>query len=112
MVVVALPEAGIETLFGPQDENLKRIEKAYRVAVSARGQEIRVSGADAERVSAAEALLRELTAILERGYRFRSGDVATAIRVRQDSPELALDELFLAAQRLFLSSVSVGGLKS
>ena len=96
MAVVALPEAGIETLFGPQDENLKRIEKAFRVEVSARGQEIRVSGPDAERVAAAESLLVELSAILERGYRFRGGDIATAIRVRQDSPELSLDDLFMA----------------
>ena len=48
-VLVTLAEEGIETLFGTQDENLRRIEKAFLVSVSARGSEVRVGGEDVER---------------------------------------------------------------
>jgi phosphate starvation-inducible PhoH-like protein len=41
-------------------------------------------------------LLGQLSGLLDRGYRFQAGDVATAIRVAQDEPGTALEEFFLA----------------
>jgi phosphate starvation-inducible PhoH-like protein len=95
MASLLLAEEGLDTLFGPQDDNLKKIEKAFQVTVAARGRELRVSGADPERVRAAEELLERLSGLLERGYRFRAGDVATAIRVSQEEPGTPLEEFFL-----------------
>ncbi len=40
-------------------------------------------------------LLAELTAVTEKGYRFRPGDVQTAIRVISEAPETSLVEFFL-----------------
>lgn len=93
---LTLAEEGIDTLFGTQDENLRRIEKAFRVSVSARGSEVRIGGEDMDRVHAAERLIQDLASLLQKGYRFRPGEVQTAIRLAVDNPELSLDEFFLA----------------
>ena len=95
MTSLTLAEEGIDTLFGTQDENLRRIERAFRVTLSARGNELRISGEDPDQVRAVERLMSELSALLVKGYRFRPGDVATAIRVIQDDPEASLEEFFL-----------------
>ncbi|HZI63826.1 MAG TPA: PhoH family protein [Thermoanaerobaculia bacterium] len=95
MTSLTLAEEGIDTLFGTQDENLRRIERAFRVTLSARGNELRISGEDPAQVRAVERLMSELSALLVKGYRFRPGDVATAIRVIQDDPEASLEEFFL-----------------
>jgi len=96
MASLTLAEEGLETLYGIQDENLRRIEKAFHVTLAARGNEVKISGADPERVARAERLVGELSQILEKGYRFKPGDVQTAIRVAVDTPEQSLTELFLA----------------
>jgi phosphate starvation-inducible PhoH-like protein len=89
-----LASEGLDTLFGAHDENLRRIERAFGVSVTARGNEVRVSGGAAQ-VRVVESMLEQLSALLERGYRFRSGDIQTAIRVLQEDPEVALREFFL-----------------
>src|SRR5688500_2339886 len=88
---LVLASEGLDTLFGAHDENLRRIERAFSVSLSARGNEVRVGGA-AENVRVVEGMLEQLSALLERGYRFRSGDVQTAIRVMQEDPEAPLRE--------------------
>jgi phosphate starvation-inducible PhoH-like protein len=94
MTQVTLAEEGLDTLFGTQDENLRRIERTFDVALTARGTEIHING-DAERVAVVERLLAELTAVTEKGYRFRPGDVQTAIRVFAEAPETSLVDFFL-----------------
>ena len=37
MAQVTLSEEGLDSLFGTQDENLRRIERAFGVELSARG---------------------------------------------------------------------------
>ena len=94
MAQVTLAEEGLDTLFGTQDENLRRIERTFEVSVTARGNELHING-DAEKVQQVERLLSELNAVTEKGYRFRAGDVQTAIRVIADAPETSLVEFFL-----------------
>ena len=94
MTQVTLAEEGLDTLFGTQDENLRRIERTFDVSLAARGNEIHING-DPERVQAVEALLAQLRAVTEKGYRFRPGDVQTAIRVVTESPESSLVDFFL-----------------
>ena len=96
MASLTLAEEGIDTLFGTQDENLRRIERAFGVTLAARGNELRISGEDPEQVRTVERLMGELSALLAKGYRFRPGDVATAIRVVQDDADAPLEEFFLA----------------
>jgi phosphate starvation-inducible PhoH-like protein len=94
MTQVTLAEEGLDTLFGTHDENLRRIERTFDVNLTARGNELHILG-DPARVQAVERLLSGLTAVTERGYRFRAGDVQTAIRVASESPETSLVEFFM-----------------
>ena len=89
---VSLADEGIDVLFGTHDENLKRIEKAFGVTVSARGGQLRISG---DRAELAEHLLCDLSDLLARGYPLRPVDVDTAIRVLQEDPDTSLVEFFI-----------------
>jgi phosphate starvation-inducible PhoH-like protein len=94
MTQVTLAEEGLDTLFGTQDENLRRIERTFGVTLTARGNELHING-DAEKVAQVEHLLRELTALTEKGYRFRPGEVQTAIRVVSEAPDTLLADFFM-----------------
>ncbi|HVT58820.1 MAG TPA: PhoH family protein [Thermoanaerobaculia bacterium] len=94
MTQVTLAEEGLDTLFGTQDENLRRIERIFAVTVTARGNELQILG-EPEVVARVVRLLTELSAISEKGYRFRPGDIPTAIRVASESPDTSLLEFFL-----------------
>src|SRR5260370_10061148 len=94
MAQLTLDEEGLDTLFGTQDENLRRIERTFDVTVAARGNELQILG-EPERVAVVERLLNDLSAVSLRGYRFRPGDVQTAIRVLSEDPETSLVEFFL-----------------
>jgi phosphate starvation-inducible PhoH-like protein len=105
MAQLTLAEEGLDILFGTQDENLRRIERTFDVTISARGNELQILG-DPERVEVVERLMTELSAVSQKGYHFRSGDVQTAIRVLSEVPDTSLLEFFLpegllaAARRL------------
>jgi phosphate starvation-inducible PhoH-like protein len=94
MAQVTLAEVGLDALFGTQDENLRRIERTFGVTVSARGSELQIQG-EPERVGVVERLFHGLSALAEKGYHFRPGDVQTAIRVLAEAPETSLIEFFL-----------------
>jgi len=94
MTQVTLPEEGLDTLFGTHDENLRRVERTFDVTVTARGNELNIQG-EPERVEAAERLFTGLNAVTAKGYRFKPGEVPTAIRVAAESPETSLVDFFL-----------------
>src|SRR6476619_2741718 len=94
MAQVTLPEEGLDTLFGTNDENLRRIERTFDVTVTARGNDLHILG-EPDRVQGVERLLQGLSSVTEKGYRFRPGDVQTAIRVAHESPDTSLVEFFL-----------------
>ncbi|MDA8020085.1 MAG: PhoH family protein [Thermoanaerobaculia bacterium] len=93
MSSISLADEGLESLFGIRDQNLKRIEKAFGVQLSARGADLRIEGS-AEAVAAVERLMSELTTLADSGFRFRPEDVRTAIRVAQQAPEVSLIDFF------------------
>ncbi len=94
MAQVTLPEEGLDTLFGTNDENLRRVERTFDVTVTARGSELNIQG-DPDRVEAAQRLFNGLNAVTDKGYRFKPGEVQTAIRVAAEAPEASLVEFFL-----------------
>ncbi|HRC86456.1 MAG TPA: PhoH family protein [Thermoanaerobaculia bacterium] len=93
MITVSLGEHGLESLFGTHDENLKRIERTFGVTLAVRGSELKIGG-DAAGAARAERLMRELSELLDLGYRFRPGDVATAIRLAAEEPEVSVVSFF------------------
>ena len=89
---IPLPPLGLDVLFGTHDEHLQKIEKVFGARVSARGEELRVSGPGAETVGS---MLRQLVSLVEGGYRLRSQDIQTAIRLQQEDPSISLENFFL-----------------
>src|SRR5215213_5434265 len=94
MTQVTLAEEGLDTVFGTHDENLRRVERTFDVTVTARGNELHIQG-EPELVEAAERLFTGLNAVTEKGYRFKPGEVQTAIRVIAEAPESSLVDFFL-----------------
>jgi phosphate starvation-inducible PhoH-like protein len=93
MTQLTLSEEGTEQLFGTQDENLRRIEAAFGVEVSARGNQVTLSGSPAA-VHTAGLVLEQLSLLVARGFRLKPEDVATAIRVIAEDPGTSLVEFF------------------
>src|SRR6185436_11423003 len=91
---IAMPDDGIETLFGSFDENLRHLESALNVTLRTRGHDVVVEG-QTEQVALAERVLDQLAGLLRGGYRFARGDVKTAAQLLADNPEAELADYFL-----------------
>ena len=65
-IPLTLPEAGLSALFGVQDENLRILEDAFGVEISARGREVSLTGEPAAAALAAR-LLSQFGLLLEKG---------------------------------------------
>jgi phosphate starvation-inducible protein PhoH and related proteins len=91
---IAMPDQGIETLFGSFDENLKGLESALNVRLKTSGHDVVVEGA-AEDVSRAERILEQLAGLLRDGYRFGKDDVKVATQLLVQNPDAELQEYFL-----------------
>jgi phosphate starvation-inducible PhoH-like protein len=90
---LTLDEQGTHTLFGNHDENLRMIEDAFDVRISARGSEIKVQG-DSANVAPVEKLLHQMQKLIESGYPLKKSDVSTGVRVLRDKPDTNLVEFF------------------
>src|SRR5689334_8766998 len=91
---VAMPDEGIESLFGSFDENLRHLESALHVTVKTRGHDVVIEGGT-EELARAERVLQQLASLLEGGYRFARGDVKTAAQLVTDNPDVELADYFL-----------------
>jgi phosphate starvation-inducible PhoH-like protein len=90
---IVLPQAGIETLYGARDANLKHVEALFRVGIRTQGDELIVTGdaADEQRVVK---LFEQLTGLLEDGYSLVNGDVKTAAQLVSQNPTVDLRDYF------------------
>jgi len=93
MPQVTLAQEGIDALFGARDQNLKRIERAFGVVLSARGNQASIAG-EPEKTVVVEHLLREFSALMTQGFQVRPRDVDTAIRVLKETPDASLVQFF------------------
>jgi len=89
-----MPDEGIETLFGPIDENLRHLESALNVSLKTSGHDVIAEG-QPDDVARAERVLGQLGALLREGYRFERGDVRTAAQLLTEHPGIELQEYFL-----------------
>ncbi|MEE9217536.1 MAG: PhoH family protein [Acidobacteriota bacterium] len=95
---LSVNERGLETLFGAYDENLKILEQAFRVKITARGTEITLRG-DPTRTRLAARLIEQLSELAERGHILRRDEVELAVRFFRDNGEVSLARL-LSENRL------------
>jgi phosphate starvation-inducible PhoH-like protein len=91
---IAMPDDGIETLFGSFDENLRHLESALGVTLKTRGHDVVIEG-NAENLARAERVFQQLGDLLRDGYRFARGDVKTAAQLVAQDPGVELTDYFL-----------------
>jgi phosphate starvation-inducible PhoH-like protein len=84
----------IQTLYGPGDENLRRIEKELGVELFVRGETVRIRGEE-RFVDLAYRLLEELYLILQKGFSIYPTDVDCAARMLKRHPGAELKDVFL-----------------
>jgi len=91
---IAVPEEGIETLFGSCDENLRFLESLLNVSIRTQGQDLLVEGdpVSAEKV---ERLVSGLASLAREGYRIANGDVKIAAQLVSDDAGVQLRDYFL-----------------
>ena len=92
-IELTLDEQGTHTLFGNHDEHLRALEAAFDVKISSRGNEIFVSGSP-EKTAPVEKLIAEMQSLITQGYPLKKSDVATAMRVLRDRPDMSLVDFF------------------
>jgi phosphate starvation-inducible PhoH-like protein len=92
---IAMPEDGIETLFGSLDDNLRALEIALRVRLRTSGNNVVVAEGEPEDVAVAEQVFGQLGGLLTEGYRFTRGDVKVAAQLVADDPGVILADYFL-----------------
>jgi len=74
---LAVPEEGIETLFGSYDENLKHLESLFNVRIRTQGHDLLVEG-DSPDLDKVDRVVGGLTSLLKDGYKLSNTDVRTA----------------------------------
>jgi phosphate starvation-inducible PhoH-like protein len=91
---ITVPEAGIETLFGSFDENLKHLETLFGVRIRTQGHELLVDGEspDVERV---HRVVDQLSSLMRDGYKLSNADVKTASDLVAHNESVDLRDHFL-----------------
>ncbi len=94
MKKIALPEEGIETLYGAHDANLKHIESLLHVDIRTQGAELTVEGDPADELRA-QLIFDRLRTLMDEGYALANGDVKTAAGLLVENAELDLRDYFM-----------------
>ncbi|HEY9465091.1 MAG TPA: PhoH family protein [Vicinamibacterales bacterium] len=94
MKKIALPQEGIEILYGAHDGNLKHIESLLGVAIRTQGDELIVEG-EKSAEQRVERIFDQLKTLMAEGYELRNGDVKTAAQLIVDDGGIDLRDYFL-----------------
>jgi phosphate starvation-inducible PhoH-like protein len=94
MRTIAVPDEGIETLFGLYDENLRNIESLLNVHIRTQGHALLVDGKPDD-VDKVEWLISELTALQREGYQVSNADVKTASQLAARDERVDLRDYLL-----------------
>ncbi len=87
------PELARE-LFGPQEQNLRRLETALDVHVHTRGTRAVVSGSNEQNVQGAARFLVQVYEVLRSGHSLQPQDIEAALRLVSRNPKADLQKLF------------------
>jgi phosphate starvation-inducible PhoH-like protein len=91
---IAVPEDGIETLFGSYDENLKHLESQFNVRIRTQGHDLFIEG-EAPDVERVDRVVGQLTALMRDGYKLANADVKTAADLVAQDEAVDLRDHFL-----------------
>ena len=91
---VTVPEAGVSTLFGAYDDNLRQLESLLNVRIRTQGHELMVEG-DAASTAKVARLVEQLGELMEEGHSISDKDVKTAAQLVAKDAETDLRDYFL-----------------
>ncbi len=91
---VTVPEAGVTTLFGAYDDNLRQLESLLNVRIRTQGHELMVEG-DAASTAKVARLVEQLGELIEQGHSISNNDVKTAAQLLVQDGGVDLREHFL-----------------
>jgi phosphate starvation-inducible PhoH-like protein len=91
---ITVPEAGIETLFGSYDENLKHLESLFNVRIRTQGHDLLIEG-DSPNLDKIDRIVDQLSSLLRDGYKLSNADVKTASALVAQDEAVDLREHFL-----------------
>jgi phosphate starvation-inducible PhoH-like protein len=77
MKTIAVPDKGLEVLFGNHDENLRFLETTFNVRIKSQGSELLVEG-DEQGALRVGQIFEQLAGLMKDGYSMSSGDVRLA----------------------------------
>ena len=83
-----------QVLYGDLNKNLQTVEQATGVTLHARGSRLLMSG-PSHGVELAASVLRQLYALIGKGYPVYSQDIAFGLKILESSPRTRLEEIFL-----------------
>ena len=89
-----MPEAGVETLFGSYDENLKHLESLFGVRIRTQGHDLLVDG-DPPGPDNVDRIVGQLSSLLREGCKLSNADVKTAADLVARDQSVDLREHFL-----------------
>lgn len=81
-------------LCGPRNEHLRVLEAEIGVTIGQRGNQVHIQGSSAEDVAFAERVVAELCESIRDGNEINGNDVARAVRLLKEHPELKLHDVF------------------
>ena len=91
---VTVPEAGVTTLFGAYDDNLRQLESLLNVRIRTQGHELMVEG-DAANTAKVARLVEQLGVLIGEGHAINDKDVKTAAQLVADDAAIDLRDYFL-----------------
>ena len=91
---VTVPEAGVSTLFGAYDDNLRQLESLLNVRIRTQGHELMVEG-DAASTAKVARLVEQLGELIGQGHSISNNDVKTAAQLLVEDASVDLREHFL-----------------
>jgi len=94
MKKIAVPEEGLETLFGSYDENLKHLETQFGVRIRTQGHELTIDG-DPQAVARVDYVVDQLASLIRDGYKLSNADVKTAADLVAHDASVDLRDHFL-----------------
>ncbi len=96
MTRVAVPDKGLQALFGNQDENLRFLEETFKVRIKNQGSDLLIEG-DERGAALAGQVFEQLGGLMKDGYAVASADVRLAAQLLAQDGEARLRDYLLKA---------------
>jgi phosphate starvation-inducible protein PhoH and related proteins len=84
-----------DTLYGPARENVRVLERKLALRLHASARQITLESDDVDKLRFAAHLVEQLYELVQRGYALQAGDIARAIAVLRNTPNVRLRDIFL-----------------